>query len=348
MVVSTLGRYGIAANQLDAFQRVRETLTPWFVSDRANLYATFFAPGYLFVTGGSGLVGSTRTAGVFLLCSLPLMLIGFRGALMKYSPINLVLLAGVLLPPVAASVVAEQFSAGRAMAMVPFAILLAVKGIDDLIARTPRPAGLMLLDASGVAMAAIGVLYSVYRATSGEISAGGVLMMAVGVAAVGLARMMRRTGQMWPIVAAVLIACALQFVYFTRDYFGDYRARSAFWFNGNLKGAIVRVVAAIDRSATPGEVWLDQEITLVDRYWRFHLAELHRTELAARVRVLTPAQMKTQPLPTGTLLIAPALDDALKLLAESRGMTMIATVTDPGDDPQGAGEQPSYFVYERR
>jgi 4-amino-4-deoxy-L-arabinose transferase-like glycosyltransferase len=348
MLVSTLGRYGIAATQLDAFQRIRETLTPWFVSDRANLYSTFFAPGYLFVTGGSGLVGSTRTAGVFLLCSLPLMLIGLRGALIKYSPHNLVLLAGVLLPPVAATVVAEQFSAGRAMSMVPFAILLAAKGVDDLRAWSPSASALKLIAVSGVVVALIGLLYCAYRATAGEISPGGVAVIAAGLAAIGIARMMRRTGRMSPIAAALLIACALQFVFFTRDYFGDYRARSAFWFNGNLKGAIIRVVEAMDRSAVPGEVWLDQEVTLVDRYWRFHLAELDRSELAPRMRVLRPEQMKTQPMPAGTWLIAPALDDALKALAESRGMTLIATATDPGDDPPAASEQPSYFVFERR
>ena len=64
MLASTLGRYGIAANDLDAFQRVRELLTPWSISDRANLYGSFFSPGYLFVTGGNQLSESTRTAGV--------------------------------------------------------------------------------------------------------------------------------------------------------------------------------------------------------------------------------------------------------------------------------------------
>ena len=67
MLGSTLGRYGMTAADLDPFQQVREMLTPWFLSDPANLFASFFAPGYLFITGGGSLVGSTRTAGVFLI-----------------------------------------------------------------------------------------------------------------------------------------------------------------------------------------------------------------------------------------------------------------------------------------
>ena len=348
MLASTLGRYGIAANELDAFQRVREMLTPWSISDRANLYMTFFAPGYLFVTGGGSLVGSTRTAGVFLVWSLPLMLIGFRSALLRYSPASTLLLAGLLLPAVAGSVVPEPFAVGRAITMVPFAILLAIKGVDVLVGATPKPWMSTLLTRAGAAAVGVGLLYALYRATNGEITRGGLTAIAAGFAAMGLAYAVRRTARLSPLAVALVLACVLQFAGFARDYFGDYRVRSAFWFNGNLKGAVARIVAAVDAAPGPREVLLDQGVNSIDWYWRFHLAELGRGDLQAMARVVTPAQLKTYPLAPQTLLLAPALDTSLRDLAEMRGMTLIATLTDPGDAPASTSEQPSYYLFERR
>jgi 4-amino-4-deoxy-L-arabinose transferase-like glycosyltransferase len=348
MLSSTLGRYGIAANDLDAFQRVRETLTPWFISDRANLYFTFFAPGYLFVTGAAGMAGSTRHAGVFLVGTLPLMLIGARATLLRYSPSSILLLAGVLLPPVAGAVVDEPFSVGRAITMVPFGILLAVYGIEQLRGKTPPPSFASVLTLSGCAAIGIGALYLVYRGITGDLTPGGLAVILLGMAAIGVAYGLRRRRSYAPLVFAILVVCAWQFSTFALDYFGDYRVRSAFWFNGNLKGAVTRIVAEIDRpgTATP-EVLLDQDVNRIDWYWRFHVAELGRSDLAPLARVVTRDAMATRPLPAGALFLFPAIDETLRALVESRGMTLVATITDPGDDDsgQGAGEQPSYFLF---
>jgi 4-amino-4-deoxy-L-arabinose transferase-like glycosyltransferase len=347
MLASTLGRYGVAGNELDPVQRIRETLTPWFISDRANLYMTFFSPGYLFVTGGGGLFGSTRTAGVFLAWSLPLMLVGFRSALVRYSSSSVLLLAGVLLPALAATVVPEPFAIGRAITMVPFGILLAVKGIDDLRGWTPNPALAALLASYGYAAIALGAAYLLYRARHGEFTQGGLLVVVLGIVMLALAYGTRRTSRLWPVVAAVLLACALQFAWFARDYFGDYRVRSTFWFNGNLSGAVARIVAEIDRATAPREVLLDQDVNSIDWYWRFHLAEMGRSDLASLARVVTPEHMKTYPLAPGTLFLSPALDESLRALVEARGMRLVATVSDPGDTPPSNGEQASYFLFER-
>ena len=340
MLGSTLGRYGIVANQLDMFQRVRETLTPWFISDRANLYLTFFAPGYLFVTGGNALAGSTREAGVFLMATLPLMLIGFRAGLLRYSPQLLVILGGVLLPPLAASVVVEPFAVGRAITMVPFALLLAVLGIDQLLRVTPAPSFVRMLTVVGMGAAALGIAYLIYRGARGGFTPGGLALAILGAALVIVAAAVRAGRTLWPIVIALLVACAWQFTGFARDYFGDYRARSAFWFNGNLRGTVARVVDEIDRRG-PREVLLDQGVNSIDWFWRFHVAELGRGDLEKTIRVVTPDQLRALPLAPGTLFVAPALDETLRALAESRAMTVIATIDDPGD-------QPSYLLFESR
>jgi 4-amino-4-deoxy-L-arabinose transferase-like glycosyltransferase len=351
MLASTLGRYGIEANQLDALQRVRETLTPWFLSDRANLYFTFFSPGYLFVTGGGGLVGSTRTAGVFLACTLPLMLIGFRATLLRYSPSSTLLLAGVLLPPVAGAIVNEPFSISRTITMVPFAMLMAVLGIEQLRGVRPPPVLARVLRLGGYAAIGVGAVYLIYRGVAGDLTPGGLAVVVLGVAAIALAYAIRRSQTFRPVVAALLLACAWQFSTFTLDYFGDYRVRSAIWFNGNLKGAVTRIVAEIDQAGGPRpEVLLDQYVSRIDWYWRFHLAELGRSDLEPLQRVVTREQMQTLPLAPGTLILFPAMDDTLRALVESRGMTLVASITDPGDDLSGPGpgERPSYFLFKAR
>jgi 4-amino-4-deoxy-L-arabinose transferase-like glycosyltransferase len=345
MLGSTLGRYGIVATQLDAFQRIREALTPWFISDRANFYASFFAPGYLFVTGGASLVESTRTAGVFLVWTLPLMLVGFRVALLRYSPSAVLILAGVLLPPIAGAVVNEPFAVGRAMTMVPFAVLLALLGIEHLRGAAPTGGLIKVFQTAAVFAATIGTAYVMYRAIHGAVSGGGVIVVLAALVLFALVYGIRQRGTLTPVVIAILLGCVVQFATFAADYFGDYRSRSAVWFNGNLRGAVSRIVVETNRGA--GDVLLDEGVNSIEWFWRFHLAELGRSDLEHRARVLPREQLPGVPLPTGTLFLVPALDATLRAEAEMRGMRIIAIITDPGDrDTPGGTEQPSYVLFE--
>jgi 4-amino-4-deoxy-L-arabinose transferase-like glycosyltransferase len=351
MLGSTLGRYGVELGQLDAFQRVRETLTPWFVSDRANLYLSFFSPGYLFVTGGGSLVGSTRSAGVFLAALVVPLIVGFRAALIRYSPANLVMLAGFLLPAAAGSVVAEQFAVSRAIAMLPFAILLATLGIEQFRgAGSAQPAGGALRNLGIAGMVVAGV-YAVYRMGQGNASTGSVIAIVACAALIAVGYLVRRNGRLWPVAIALLGLCALQFVLFTRDYFGDYRARSAFWFNGNLSGAVSKLVELADaRPGGPPAVVMDDGIQRVDWYWRFHLAELGRSELAGQLRVMQQSAMEASQLQPGTLVLVPAQNAAERGRFEANGLALAAVVSDPNDEysGMGPGEHPAYLIYQRR
>lgn len=345
MLGATLGRYGIEAAQLDLFQRLRETFTPWFLSDRANLYASFFSPGYLFITGGGSLVGSTRTAGILLLFTLPLMLVGLRALLIRYSPAAVLTLAGLLLPAVAASVVNEQFAVGRALTMVPFAVLMAVYGVQAcsaarLPARLPN-----LLAVVGSGLAVVSLAYVLYRLSSGALTPGGVIAGGVAGLLLMLGWTMRRTKRLWPLTAALLFACLIQFPIFLNDYFGDYRARSAFWFNGNLKGAVARIVAEIEVHPDTPVVVLDQGVAIVDWYWRFHLAELNRSDLAPLARMTSRGDLASLRLASGALLLLPA-DNYDELVAAQR-LRLLATITDPDAHSQNAsGQHPSYLLFQ--
>ena len=345
---STVGRYGFAGGRLDAFQQLRETLMPWTISDRLNLYMSFFAPGYLFVTGSSGLTGSTRTAGIFLAPALPLVLVGLRAAVVRYSPAAVIVLAGFLLPPIAASVVDESFVGGRAMTMVPFGIMLAVWGAAVLTEAAPWRGLSWLLAASGVGLAAIATAYLVYRLRAGDMSRGAAATMAVGALLAAVAYGVHRQRRLAAIVAALVLGCLVHFAVFVQDYFGEYRARSAPSFNGNIRGAVAGAVAALDGRPDHPPVYLSSGIPRIDWYWRFHVAELGRVDLAARARPVSVAELRTLELAPASLFLCLAVDDESKSAAEARGMTPIATITDPNVESEtGPGEHPVYVLFRR-
>lgn len=351
MLGTTLGRYGVQLGQLDAFQQVRETLTPWFVSDRANLYWSFFAPGYLFVTGGGSLVGSTRFAGIFAIAVAPFLALGFRAAVVRYSPANVLMVAGFLVPAVAGSVVVEQFAVGRAITMIPFAILLATSGVEQFRTASHAQPIAAALRRVGIGGLLVTVAYAIVRLGRGNLSTGGVIAVVLCASMIGLGYAVRRQQRLWPVAAALLGICALQFVMFTRDYFGDYRARSAFWFNGNLRGAVSKLVELADaRSGGAPQVLLDASIERVDWYWRFHLAEMGRGDLESRGRQMPVADIGTSPLPPGTLVLMPAQDASARARLEFTGMTLAAVITDPNDEYSGLGpgEHPAYLIFQTR
>src|SRR5688572_1076290 len=345
---STVGRYGFAAGRLDAFQQLRETMTPWTISDRLNLYMSFFAPGYLFVTGSSGLTGSTRSAGIFLAPALPLVLLGIRAAVLRYSPAAVIVLAGFLLPPIAASVVDESFVGGRAMTMVPFGIMLACWGVGVLMVAKPLRGLSSIIGVAGAALLAIGVAYLLHRLRTSELSRGAVVLMMSGAFVVAVAFVVHRQQRLAAIAAALVVACLVHFAAFAQDYFGEYRARSAPSFNGNIRDAVRTAVADLDGRSDRPPVYLSSAIPRIDWYWRFHVAELERMDLATRARPVLDAELQILELAPGTLFLCVAVDDHARSVAEARGMTLVATITDPNVESEtGPGEHPVYLLFRR-
>ena len=345
---STVGRYGFAGDGLDAFQQLKETFTPWTISDRLNLYMSFFAPGYLFFTGSSGLTESTRTAGIFLAPTLPLVLLGIRAVVLRYSPAAVIVLAGFLLPPIAASIVDESFAGGRAMTMVPFGILLACWGVGVLIVAKPLRGLPSIIGVAGAALLAIGLAYLLYRLRTSELSRGAVVLMMSGTFVVAVAFVVQRQQRLTAIAAALVVACLVHFAAFAQDYFGEYRARSAPSFNGNIRDAVRRAVADLDGRSDHPPVYLSSAIPRIDWYWRFHVAELERMDLATRARPVSDAELQILELAPGTLFLCVAVDDHARSVAEARGMTVVAAITDPNVESEtGPGEHPVYLLFRR-
>ncbi len=103
------------------------------VIEHASVYWDFFNPAYLFLSGGSNVMNSTRDTGVFLWPLAVFLTAGLHHAATRRSMTNLLLIAGFLSAPLAASLIAERYAVDRALEVLPFGILLATVGINDFV-----------------------------------------------------------------------------------------------------------------------------------------------------------------------------------------------------------------------
>jgi 4-amino-4-deoxy-L-arabinose transferase-like glycosyltransferase len=240
--------------------------------DRFEQYWQYFGPSFLFFNGGSQLVFSTRMGGVFPLVALVLLPIGAIAVLRRPSPIRLVIGAGLLTAPVPALMLDEGGAINRALAILPFGVLLAATGFDAVT--SGRPA-------------------------------------------------LRRA------VAAIVVVVSLaQFAMFQRDYYGDYRARSASWFQYDIRGGLAAIVERTQGGSRP--VYFDDGIRWVDLYWKFHLTAANRLDLLASTRSLTHVDRQV---PAGSLLMIPATEQALaedaRLAIRNNEFRLVREISEP-------------------
>jgi hypothetical protein len=145
-VSDTLSRYGQPRNVgLDrgfaglplpvALEQVRRLVSVSGVIGRISMYWYFFDPAYLFLSGGyANVVNSTRHVGVFLAPLLVFVPVGIVAiATGRRTTLDLIVLAGFLSAPLAAClVVPEPYAIDRELELLPFAALIATRGIERL------------------------------------------------------------------------------------------------------------------------------------------------------------------------------------------------------------------------
>lgn len=113
---------------LGAFGLLRAFVTYQRFVDAASLYSSFWNPRFLFVNGPRAM----WAVGVFLLPAAGLLLVGVVRALSGPAAYAVLLIGGLLSAPIAASLVDEPEAIRRAVAILPFAVLLAIGGLDYL------------------------------------------------------------------------------------------------------------------------------------------------------------------------------------------------------------------------
>jgi len=86
------------------------------------------------------------------------------------------------------------------------------------------------------------------------------------------------------------------------DYFTAYRSRSAFAFNGNLRGAMEALIDSTP-SGDPRALYLSTDIRFVDLYWRFYLAKYRRSDLPNETVYFDPRTIDPQTIPDRSLVL---------------------------------------------
>src|SRR2546426_4013998 len=135
MLRDTIGRYQLYdVRHLSPLQGVKDFLNYNNVPESISVYWDYFNPAYLFLAGGSNLTTGTRRAGVFL-WPLSVFLVAGISDLWKRrrSPISIVLLAGLALAPLPATLVDERYAIQRELFVLPFGVLISVFGATLLL-----------------------------------------------------------------------------------------------------------------------------------------------------------------------------------------------------------------------
>lgn len=130
----------VRAYQLDA--NAESPVARWL-----GLYWSFFDPSFLFVSGDSSLINSTRQAGFFPLVFAILLPIGLYSVVRSRQPLPLTIGIGFLTAPLV-SIISGAIEMNRVMFAIPFGILLAACGVHAMLRARPmatRAAALILL-----------------------------------------------------------------------------------------------------------------------------------------------------------------------------------------------------------
>lgn len=346
-----IGKYQLASQsttQLNALQQLRESLTPWNVSDHLNLFHSSFAPGYLFVTGGSNLAHSTRLAGVFLAPMAILMLVGLVDTIRRPSALKLLVAAGFFSAPIAAVIVPEDFAIPRMMGLLPFGVLLATIGLarmwESRLEHSPRT----LSQYAGGSIAFVGVAYTVLAlARQSHLSGSGVAMAAAGAALWLIGRMCDDRRNWQPVAVAILALMPLQFAFFAADYFGDYRARSAARYEYNIRGALEQAVALRDRTPQ-ATIYINDDILFVRGYWDYYLRVFKRPELKDDAVWFNTENGLPAGIAAGSIVVTNVSERAVQRLSAVPGLVQVAQATDPVPGTTPPAEQPTFFIYQQR
>lgn len=208
--------------------------------------------------------------------------------------------------------------------LLPVLILVAT-GLVRLF-RTARSSSTLLvalcLLTSPLAAALVGEPYRINRALM-------LLPFVAIVAAMGV-DVLWATRRRWCRVTALLLLAAmpLQFAGFYRDYFGDYRVRSAKWLEYNIGGGLEEIIRRQPAGSAP--VHIADNIQWAPYYWQFYLAKHGRQDLARGTVFVDVQSLDIATVPVGSLLLCRIKDDGALLAA---GMIRLATIPEPDGVP---------------
>jgi 4-amino-4-deoxy-L-arabinose transferase-like glycosyltransferase len=101
------------------------------IGKRMHLYWSFFDPGYLLLSGDASMINSTRTAGLFPFAFALLLPIGMLALIRSRDRLQWIIAGGFLAAPLV-SVISGAIEMNRVMFAIPFAVLVATRGVMAL------------------------------------------------------------------------------------------------------------------------------------------------------------------------------------------------------------------------
>jgi hypothetical protein len=285
-LLDVLGKYGIGpAAGLSVAQSARSFLTFHSIGDQISHLWAFFDPRFLFFDGPMELMYSTRTVGVFLLPVAALLVAGLVGALREPAAgITVVLVGGMIVAPMPATLVNVTDAIYRALELLPFVILLAVWGVRMLWTLPSATPSRRALFGVGAAAAIVAIVYgAAVMARQGRVPGAAVPLFVLGAMIAAFAFVPYRLRVSQAIVAALVAAAAIQFAFFYADYLTDYPRRTSLIFSGNIRGAFEEMIRQAQRNDAPS-IYLGRvgPYGKGGIYWTFYAAKYRREDLAAR------------------------------------------------------------------
>jgi 4-amino-4-deoxy-L-arabinose transferase-like glycosyltransferase len=340
---ATIEKYGLYDTaHLDAVQGLRSAFSYGSIAERLSQYWNFFNPSFLFFGSGTKLMFSTNRAGVLLLAVAGFLAVGLYRAVAEWrtQPIVLVVLLGFLTAPMAALIVAEENAIFRALALIPFGILLATLGVRHLWSGLTQPVR-MPYRVFAIVAGGIGTAYAIWTlVTRGRITASPLLLVSASIACVALARLSSATNQWRGVTMCLLAAMAFQFAGFWSDYFTDYRGRVAYWLGGNLGGALESMIELDGRAPVPALYFstlaatsgqIDGRDQYVADYWKFYLIKHRREDLLERTRPFDGGHVEA--VPRGSLILSNDGNAAIDTLVDHGVLHRVATIPELNGTP---------------
>jgi 4-amino-4-deoxy-L-arabinose transferase-like glycosyltransferase len=295
---ATVVKYGLYdSSSLNAVQGLRSTFSFMSVGQRLSQYWNYYDPSLLFFGSGIKVQFSTNLVGVFLLPMALLILGGIYAALKRRAePFYLVVLLGFVSAPFAAAIPTEENAIFRALGLLPFGVLLAAFGLQQLWSLTAPRSLVLGLRSLGLLAIVLGAGYGAWSLATGRgLPSSSVPLLTAGIVAVAASQFSNPAWVTRIAVVGLLALMPLQFTTFAEDYFGAYRERVSFWLGGNIRGVLEDVIARTAPN-TDSRVYfapirstsgsLDWRNDFMGAYWRFYALKHQRTDLLNRsVRV---------------------------------------------------------------
>ena len=128
----------------------------------------------------------------------------------------------------------------------------------------------------------------------------------------------------------LIAAIPLCFCYFYADYLGDYRVRSAVWFESNVRGALETVIDDAVKSDSPPQIFISKGMNqFIDWYWRFYLLKHRQAALETRTTYFDPHADAGDALPPNALVVAEAAARERVTAPAAEGLVERSRVLEP-------------------